>query len=75
MELGLAGKTVIVTGGASNVGRGIVLAFAGEGSHVVIADIDGVQSEKTAALARKRGGAGYWWSRPMSPTLSSARLW
>jgi 2-hydroxycyclohexanecarboxyl-CoA dehydrogenase len=56
MELGLAGKTVIVTGGASNVGRGIVLAFAREGSNVVIADIDEVQGEKTADLARKQGG-------------------
>ncbi|MCK4368067.1 MAG: SDR family oxidoreductase, partial [Dehalococcoidales bacterium] len=56
MELGLAGKTVIVTGGASNVGRGIVLAFAREGSNVVIADIDEAQGEKTAKLARKQGG-------------------
>lgn len=56
MELGLEGKAVIVTGGASNVGRGIVMAFAREGSHVVIADIDDVQGEKTAKLARKQGG-------------------
>ena len=56
MELGLTGKTVIVAGGASNVGRGIVLAFAREGSNIVIADIDGAQGEKTAELARKQGG-------------------
>ena len=30
MDLNLAGKTVIVTGGASNIGRGIALAFAQE---------------------------------------------
>jgi 2-hydroxycyclohexanecarboxyl-CoA dehydrogenase len=56
MELGLVGKAVIITGGGSNVGRGIVLAFAREGSHIVIADIDEVQGEKTAKLARKQGG-------------------
>ena len=56
MELGLAGKTVIVTGGASNIGWGVVLAFAREGSDIVIADIDEVQGEKTAKLARKQGG-------------------
>jgi len=56
MELGLAGKTVIVTGGSSNIGRGIVLAFAREGSDIVIADIDEVQAQKTAELARKQGG-------------------
>ncbi len=56
MELGLATKVAIVAGGASNIGRGIVLAFAREGLDIVIADIDEVQAEKTAELARKQGG-------------------
>jgi NAD(P)-dependent dehydrogenase (short-subunit alcohol dehydrogenase family) len=34
------GKTVIVTGGAKGIGRGISLAFAGEGANVVCADVD-----------------------------------
>ncbi|MFC1924373.1 SDR family NAD(P)-dependent oxidoreductase [Chloroflexota bacterium] len=55
MGFGLAGKTVIVTGGASNIGHGIVMAFAKEGSNVVIADIDKAQAQKTAGLARKLG--------------------
>ncbi|MFC1864279.1 SDR family NAD(P)-dependent oxidoreductase [Chloroflexota bacterium] len=55
MEFGLAGKTVIVTGGASVIGHGIVLAFAGEGANVVIPDIDEPQAQKTAELARKKG--------------------
>lgn len=58
MDLGLAGKTVIVTGGASNIGRAIVLSFAQEGANVVLADIDLPQAEKTAgdASALKAGG-------------------
>jgi len=48
MDLGLAGKTVIVTGGASNIGRGIVLAFVREGSNVIIADIDQKQAQMVA---------------------------
>jgi len=48
MELGLAGKTVIVTGGGSNIGRGIVLAFAREGSNIVNAEIDEKQGQRVA---------------------------
>ncbi len=58
METGLAGKAVIVTGGASNIGRGIALAFAREGAGVTIADIDEAQGEKTAALVTQAGGNG-----------------
>jgi len=36
-----------VTGGGSNIGRGIVLGFAGEGSNVVVAEIDRKQGQKT----------------------------
>jgi len=58
MDLGLAGKTVIVTGGGSNIGRATTLTFAKEGSNVVIADLDVPQAEKVAgeANALKAGG-------------------
>lgn len=55
MNTGLAGKVVVVTGGGSNVGRGISLAFAQEGSTVVIADIDEAQAHKTELKAREAG--------------------
>ena len=56
MDLSLAGKTVIVTGGGSNIGRAIVLAFASEKSNVVIADIDESQAKKVAEEAVALGG-------------------
>lgn len=55
MDFGLSGRTVIVTGGASNIGYGIVMAFANEGANIVIADIDESQAQKTAGLATKLG--------------------
>jgi 2-hydroxycyclohexanecarboxyl-CoA dehydrogenase len=58
MDLRLKGKSVIVTGGGSNIGRGIVLAFAEEGANITIGDIDAAQAEKVAALALKEGAAG-----------------
>ncbi|HEX7365011.1 MAG TPA: 3-oxoacyl-ACP reductase family protein [Dehalococcoidia bacterium] len=56
MDLNLTGKTVIVTGGGSNIGRAIVLAFAKEKANVVIADIDRVQGQKVAREATSLGG-------------------
>ena len=49
MDLGLTGKTAIVTGGASNIGKAIAAGLVGEGANVVIADVDVVQAEKVAA--------------------------
>jgi NAD(P)-dependent dehydrogenase (short-subunit alcohol dehydrogenase family) len=55
MDLGLADARVVVTGGASNIGRGIVHTFAAEGARIVISDIDGPQAEKVRAEALELG--------------------
>ena len=57
MELNLKHKSVIVTGGGSNIGRAISLAFAQEGTHVVVADIDEAAGGRTADEATKHGAA------------------
>ena len=57
MDLDLKGKSVIVTGGGSNIGRGIVLGFAAEGANITIGDIDDKQAQKTAELALLSGAA------------------
>lgn len=55
MELNLAGKSVIVTGGGSNIGRAIGLAFAREGAHLTIAEVDEAQGRKVAKEAEDLG--------------------
>mgnify|MGYP001964463663 FL=1 len=57
MDLDLKGKSVIVTGGGSNIGRAIVLGFAAEGAHITIGDIDDKQAQKTAEFALANGAA------------------
>jgi len=55
MNLGLKGKRVLVTAGASGIGRATARAFAAEGAKVFICDVD------TAALAdfaRENNGIG-----------------
>jgi 2-hydroxycyclohexanecarboxyl-CoA dehydrogenase len=61
MDLGLAGKTAIVTGGASNIGKAIVEGFFAEGVNVVIADVDEEQGARVAAElnAKRADGAIY----------------
>jgi NAD(P)-dependent dehydrogenase (short-subunit alcohol dehydrogenase family) len=51
----LDGKTIIVTGGASGIGRATALLAAQEGAKVVIGDIDRAQAEITAELVRETG--------------------
>jgi NAD(P)-dependent dehydrogenase (short-subunit alcohol dehydrogenase family) len=51
----LRGKTSVVTGGASGIGRALALRFAREGANVVVADLDTAAMEAVAAEARGLG--------------------
>ena len=57
MDLNLAGRSVIVTGGGSNIGRAISLAFARERVHLTVAEIDEAQGAKVVAEADQAGAA------------------
>ncbi len=58
MDLDLKGKSVVVTGGASHIGRAITLQFAEEGANITIGDIDAEHAATVAELcAKKRVGA------------------
>lgn len=50
----LAGRTVIVTGGASGIGAAFVRAFCGNGAHVAFLDIDTQAGEMLAAATGAR---------------------
>ena len=50
-----AGKVSLVTGAGSGIGRAISLAFANEGSRVVVADIDVAMGEETAQAITEVG--------------------
>jgi 2-hydroxycyclohexanecarboxyl-CoA dehydrogenase len=59
MDLELKGKSVIVTGGGSNIGRAITLGFAQEGANITLGEIDEEQGKKVAEQARAMGAAGF----------------
>ncbi len=54
--MNMDGKTVVVTGGASGIGRATVLAFCDAGAQVFFGDIDETGGAETATQAAGRGG-------------------
>jgi NAD(P)-dependent dehydrogenase (short-subunit alcohol dehydrogenase family) len=50
------GRHVVITGGASGIGRALALRFADEGARVTVADLD---EDGAAAVAEQAGGAGF----------------
>ena len=57
MDLGLAGKTVIVTGATANIGRAIALDFATEGAKLVAVGRDEAAGARVVAAALERGAS------------------
>ena len=50
-----AGKTIIITGAASGIGRATALIFAREGANVVCADLNETGAKETAAQVNGKG--------------------
>lgn len=56
MDLELKGKVAIVTGAASGIGRAAALAYAREGAHVIVSDIDEEGGQETVRQIEGAGG-------------------
>ena len=56
MTRNLEGKSALVTGGASGIGRATALAFAREGARVAVADILEEAAQRTVSEIEAMGG-------------------
>jgi NAD(P)-dependent dehydrogenase (short-subunit alcohol dehydrogenase family) len=59
MSAVFSGKTVLVTGGATGIGRATCVAFANAGAAVLIGDVDDRATETVAAITAAGGKAAY----------------
>ena len=50
-----AGKSIIITGAASGIGRATALIFAREGANVICADVNATGAQQTAAEVNGKG--------------------
>jgi 3-oxoacyl-[acyl-carrier protein] reductase len=67
----LAGRTALITGGASGFGAGIAEKFAAEGARVTIADLD---PDRAASLAERLGDTVDWLEVDVSRADSVAAM-
>ncbi|KAL5531290.1 hypothetical protein ACEPAG_4167 [Sanghuangporus baumii] len=56
----VSGQVIIITGGASGIGRAVVLEFAKRGAKMVIGDINTEASEELVNAIRINGGIAVW---------------
>ena len=55
MKTRFEGKSVIVTGAGSGIGRATALAFAAEGARLILSDVTESSGQATVAAAQKLG--------------------
>ena len=73
VETKLQGQTALVTGSTSGIGRGIALALAAEGAHVVVSGRNEARGAETVEAIRAAGGRAEFIRADISASAAAAR--
>jgi len=71
-EFRLDGKTAVITGGGSGIGRAIALKFAASGAYVHLFDVNLPQAEAVVSEVKKAGGHATPWHCDVSDHAQTA---
>ena len=71
----IKGKTVIVTGGGTGIGRGICLAFAESGANVVVCNSRNMTAANNVVKEVKISAERAWLFRSISQRQMMLRVW
>ena len=69
----LQGRTALVTGSTSGIGRGIALALAAEGAHVVVSGRDAARGDDAVKAIRAAGGRADFVLADIGASAAAAR--
>jgi NAD(P)-dependent dehydrogenase (short-subunit alcohol dehydrogenase family) len=72
MGIRLQGKTALVTGATSNIGRAIAVAFAGEGAHVIVGGRDRERGSAVVEGIRGAGGRADFVAAPLDGSAQAS---
>jgi NAD(P)-dependent dehydrogenase (short-subunit alcohol dehydrogenase family) len=69
----LKGRTALITGSTSNIGRSIAVAFAREGAHVVVSGRDDARGAAVVDQIRQEGGRADYVRADLDGTAAASR--
>lgn len=74
MTMSLDGRTALVTGATSGIGRATALALAARGAHVVVSGRDATRGDATVAAIREAGGQADFAAADLTDAASARAL-
>lgn len=70
----LTGRTAVITGGGSGIGRSIAVRFAEEEATIAIVDVDANGAAETAELVEQQGASCRWFESDVSDNAAANEI-